>query len=230
MAMAECLVPYRLRACKAIMVGPSWGRFDGRALLSGWAVRRPVLGFERGSTSGAPQPLQLDTGPGGDVRYLGASCGLILVRSSVAPLHPVWIIEQRLRVFQTGAPEELHDIVVAMGNAEDAALTDGDPPSAGRRRWVHDYGSSAHVSRMLLVSRGRRARLPGGRSGRRRRRRLSRPGPLHQHAHREIRRHAGGQGPAEALRVDDPAAASQRPVQASGNVSDIHSRRARLTG
>ena len=32
------------------------------------------------------------------------------------------------------------------------------------------------------------------------------------------------------MKVDDPANAPQRPVQASGNVSDINSRRARLTG
>nr|WSW58511.1 hypothetical protein OG513_07885 [Streptomyces sp. NBC_00998] len=32
------------------------------------------------------------------------------------------------------------------------------------------------------------------------------------------------------LKVDDPTNAPQRPVQSSGNVSDINSRRARLTG
>lgn len=51
---------------------------------------------------------------------------------------------------------------------------------------------------------------------------------------RQIRRHAGGEGPPEEerarlkLKVDDPTTRPQAPVQRPDNVSDISSRRALL--
>lgn len=79
--------------------GPGTGGISSDRLglvESGAVLRRCVTGSatpvqKAGSPLWSPQPLQPGTGPVGGGRYLGASGGLMLVRSSAAPLHPVLV-------------------------------------------------------------------------------------------------------------------------------------------
>lgn len=77
-----------------------------------------------------------------------------MVRAPAPPLHPRRIVEQLLRVLQAGPPQELHDVVIGVREAEDLPAH-RNPPAARTKRRVHDYRSAPHTSR---VRRGRAAR------------------------------------------------------------------------
>ncbi len=96
-----------------------------------------------------------------------------LVSRATAPLNPLRVVQARIGVGDAGAFEEHHQVVVAVGGAEDlvmAVAVHGDSPAARRGGPVHDDRRAAHASQL--------APGPGGwasRSGRVRGCRLSSP-------------------------------------------------------
>lgn len=60
------------------------------------------------------------------------------------PLHPLRVVDQRVRAGQASPAQEFDQIVVAVGQAQDLAVR-SDAPTACRRRAVHDYQRGSHV-------------------------------------------------------------------------------------
>ncbi|MFD4558196.1 hypothetical protein ACFWP5_28410 [Streptomyces sp. NPDC058469] len=82
---------------------------------------------------------------GGRGRTTDASGSLVLVRPTTFPLHPHRIVEDVITERQTGAAQELHDVLVGMGQADRLTAHD-DLTTTGLERLVHDYRRRCHGS------------------------------------------------------------------------------------
>lgn len=101
---------------------------------AGARARYPADRISAGT--GACRPPHHNECVDGDVR-LSRSGSLVLVRPTSFPLHPHRIVEDVLTERQTGAAQELHDLVVGVGQADDLTAHD-DRTTARLERPVHD--------------------------------------------------------------------------------------------
>lgn len=78
------------------------------------------------------------------------------VGAASLPLHHLWVVDQHLGFRETRTAEELNQVLVVVGEAEDVPVR-GHPAAAGCRRPVHDYRCSSHASYRATVRRPRHA-------------------------------------------------------------------------
>lgn len=78
--------------------------------------------------------------------YWRGSSRVPLMSAAASPLDLLRIVDQHLRVREPGPTQELHQVLVTVGEPEDLSVGSNAPPS-GRRRAVNNHWSGWHISR-----------------------------------------------------------------------------------